>query len=59
MGEKEADGDGELIALVGGPAVDVLKKTGEGLLLERFLKIFVSMTGEEWVPLGMGYGCTF
>lgn len=46
LGEKEASGNGELVALVGGPAVDVLKETGEGLLLERLLKIFIPNSNE-------------
>lgn len=46
LGEKEANGDGELVALVGGPAVDVLKETGEGLPLERLLEIFIPNSNE-------------
>lgn len=59
LGEKEAGGDGELVALVCRPAIDVLKEAGEGLRFERFLKIFISKKNEVWLPSGIRYRCTF
>lgn len=59
MRQKEANGDGELVALINGPAIDVLEECREGLFLERFLKIFISKGDEVWKLSEMLYGCTF
>jgi hypothetical protein len=38
--KEETDCHGELVALLGWPAADVLQESGKTLLLEGFLKIF-------------------
>ena len=42
LGEEETGGQGELLALLLGPAMDVLEDGGERRLFEGLLEIFVS-----------------
>lgn len=49
--DQEARCDRELVFLRWRPAMNILEKTGESGLLERFLKIFVSIDRLEQLRL--------